>query len=71
MMIDCQAMDPYRDKCDLGPFIRLYRTLKPQYSSVKIYSLYLNDSNPEKVFKKKLSLYNMKVGWHRLMDIPL
>ena len=39
MMIDCPAMEPYRKECDLGPFIKLYRTLKPQFSSVIVLGL--------------------------------
>ena len=71
MLVDCPAMEQYRNGCTLGPFIRAYRSLKPQFSSVKIFALYLNDKDPENVKKKALTLYHMKVGWHKLMNIEL
>jgi hypothetical protein len=71
MVVDCASMEPYRNSCDLGPFMRFYRTMKPQFSSVKIFALYLNDQNPDQVKKRSLALYSMKVGWHKLMKIDL
>ena len=71
MIIDCPIMEPYRSACDLAPFINLYKSLKPQYSSVKIFAMYLNDRDPTKIQKKTLSLCSMKLGWHKLMNINI
>ena len=64
-------MAVYRDLCKLGQFVRFYKSLKPHYSSVKIYALYLDHKNPESVKNKALALYNMKLGWHKLMNIKM
>ena len=64
-------MQPYRDSCKIGRFVRFYKSLKPHYSSVRIYALYLDHKNPESVKDKALDLYNMKLGWHKLMDIKM
>ena len=64
-------MNHYRELCKIGPFVRFYKALKPHYSSVRIYALYLDHKNPESVKDKALALYNMKLGWHKLMDINM
>ena len=69
--MECPAMEIYRNDCDLGPFVRLYRSLKPQFSSIKIYAMYLSDRDPSKMKTRALALYSMKVAWHRLMNIAL
>lgn len=71
MLIDCPGMTQTRDACGLGPFITAYRSISPQMSSVKLFALFLNDNNPEKMKKKALDLYTMKLGWHNLMNIIL
>ena len=64
-------MDAYRGLCSIGPIVKLYKSLGPKYSSVKIYAMFLDDRSPETIQKKALSLYSMKVGWHKEMKIPL
>ena len=71
MIIDCPHMSHYRNMCDIGPYVRLYRKMQPQISSVKLYAMYLDDHNHEEVQKKALSLYCMKHGWSKLMNMPL
>ena len=44
MIVECLAMAGYRNTCNLGQHIAMYRRLQPQISSAKLYSLYLNDS---------------------------
>ena len=60
-----------RNSCGIGPFIIAYRFLRPQISPVKLYSLYLNDRNPDSLLKKVNTLYHMYLGWHYLMNIPI
>ena len=71
MLVDCPQMEQYRSGCDLGSFVRLYKSLKPQFSSIKIYALYLDDRRTSTVQKKALALCHMKIGWHKLMKIDL
>ena len=71
MIVDCPSMEPYRTTCEIGPFVRLYKSMVPHYSSVKIYAMYLDDREFKAVQKKSLALYQMKVGWHKLMKIPM
>ena len=71
MIVDCPSMEPYRRMCNIGSFVQLYKTMVPRYSAVKIYAMYLNDGDFKAIQKKALALYCMKVGWHKLMGIPL
>lgn len=71
MLMDCPKMSKYRESCELGPFIKAQKSANPGISSIKLYSLYLNDRNPELMNRKALALYSMKVGWHSLMKIEL
>ena len=71
MIVDCPSMDGYRALCSIGPFVKLYKSLGPKYSSVKIYAMYLDDRDIRKIQKKALSLYSMKIGWLKEMNIPL
>ena len=71
MIVDCPIMEPYRKLCEIGPFVRLYKTMNRHYTSVKIYAMYLDDRDHKAVQRKSLALYSMKIGWHRLMNIPL
>ena len=71
LLVDCPALEPYRDTCDIGPFVRFYQSISPKYSSVKIYALYLSEKSVELMRKKALSLYSMKVAWHKLMGINM
>ena len=64
-------MSVYRDSCKIGQFVRFYKSMKPHYSSVKIYALYLDHRNSESVKDKALALYSMKLGWHKLMNIEM
>ena len=64
-------MEPYRNGCILGPFIRMYKSLTPSLSAVKIFALYLSDKNPKVVKNRALTLYSMKLGWHALLEISL
>lgn len=68
MIVDCPVMEPCRNKCSLGPFMKFYQTMKPHYSSVKIYALYLDEKHSEPMQKKALSLYSMKVAWQNLVS---
>ena len=69
MLIQCPAMSDYRNSCDLGQQITIYRELQPQISSAKIYSLYLNDALCKNLKERILSLYHMKIRWCTKMSI--
>ena len=69
MLIDCPAMEPYRQTCAIGPFIDVYKSLQPSISSVKLMSLYLSDSPGTNIKSIALSLYYMQKGWENLMNI--
>ena len=71
MVIDCPAMEQFRRGCDLGSFIDIYRGTRPQFSSVKIFALYLSDKDDSVVKSRALSLSHMKIGWHKLMKIEI
>ena len=71
MLIDCPSMNYYRDTCELGLFVTMYRRSQPQISSVKLYAMYLSDSVLDNFKEKVLTLYHMKLGWHKLMKIEL
>ena len=64
-------MDIYRDICSIGPIVRLYKSMGPKYSSVKIYAIIMDDADSGKIQKKALALYSMKIGWLKEMKIPL
>ena len=63
MLIGCPHLSVYRNACGVGKFVNFHRKLIPSISSVKLYALFLNDSNPEDIKDKATSLFNMKVGW--------
>ena len=69
MLIDCSAMSAYRNTCELNSFIVIYRRLQPQISSLKLYSLYLNDSLCTNIKEKVLTLYHMKSSWMKELGI--
>ena len=69
MLIMCPAMEDYRSSCDLGKHITMYRTLQPQISAAKIYSLLLNDAICKDLKARILTLYHMKIGWCTKMGI--
>ena len=71
MLIDCPSMAHYRDTCEIGSFVLMYRRLQPQISSVKLYAMYVSDSCVDNLKEKILSLYHMKLGWHKLMKIEM
>ena len=71
LLIDCSAMTQFRNSCDLGSFISAYRKTSPQISSLKLYALFLNDSNPDLLKKRAMSLYTMQLAWHQLMNINM
>ena len=69
MLIDCPAMEPYRQTCAIGTFISVYKTLQPSISSVKLMSLYLSDSPGTDIKSRCLALYYMQTGWEQLMKV--
>ena len=71
MIIECQAMTGYRNTCNIGQYIAMYRRLQPQISSVKLYSLFLNDLVSSDLKEKILALYHMKNGWYTIMGMEL
>ena len=71
MVIECPQMSFYRNSCGIGSFVREFKVLRPQISSLKLYALYLSDRDPEKMYEKSLALYHMYLGWHGLMNIPI
>ena len=71
MLFDCPEMIQFRNSCGIGTFATANRFLQTLISSVKLYSLYLNDSNPDVLLKRSNTLYHMYLGWHNLMNIPL
>ena len=64
-------MEMYRNLCIIGPFVKMYKSLGPRYTSVKIYGMFLDDRDPRAIQRKALALYGMKIGWLKLMGIPL
>ena len=62
-------MSYYRNTCELGAFVTAFRTVSPHISAVKLFSLYLNDSRPNEMKNKALSLFHMKQGWFVKMGI--
>ena len=64
-------MTAYRETCSIGPFILAYRNLIPHISSTKIYALFLNDYRSTNLKNRILSLYHMKLNWHKLMGIHI
>ena len=71
MIIECPEMSHYRNSCRIGSFIRDYRVLRPQISSLRLFALYMSDSDLEEMNEKSLDLYHMYLGWHNLMNIPI
>ena len=71
LLIDCDVMGPYRRSCELSSFIAVHRRLQPSVSSIKLFALFLSDKNPDILKRRALSLYNMILGWHKLMNISM
>ena len=71
MVIECPKLSPYRSSCGIGPFISAHRLASPGMSSIKLFSLYMSDVQPDSVIDKARDLYSMKVGWHTLMKIEI
>lgn len=71
MVIECPKLNLYRDACGIGPFVAAHRLATPGISSIKLFSLYMSDKHLDSVRAKAMDLYNMKVGWHTLMNIEL
>ena len=71
MLIDCPQMARYRGSCGLGPFISSYRMYRPHLSSIKLYALFLSDSNLDVISDRTVDLFHMYLGWHTLMNIPI
>ena len=71
MLFECPAMKLHRESCSIGPFIAVYRKIIPQISSLKLFALFLKDFRSTHLKDRILSLYHMKLNWHKLMDIPL
>ena len=69
VIIDCPSLHAYRQTCGLGPRIAGYRKLIKNMSSVKLYSILLNDSNQEIINKMGSDLIYMKEAWFKLMNI--
>ena len=69
MLIECPAMTPYRQTCDLGTFISVYKVLQPSILSTKLMSLYLLDPPGTDIKRKGLALYYMQKGWENLVGI--
>ena len=66
------AMEVYRQTCELGAFLQVHKTMQPSISALKLAALYLKDnnsSNSSSIKGKALTLYHMKRGWHHLMNI--
>ena len=68
-LIDCEVMRPYRESCEVGRFVRMHRQYQPQISSVKLYVLFLDDSDLTKHHERVTALYYMKMGWNREIGI--
>ena len=71
MLIDCPEMAQYRDSCEIGSYIRALRFDNPSLSSIKLNSMYLNDSNCDSIMRRSSVLYHMYLGWHSLMGIQI
>ena len=71
MVIDCPELACHRKICGLGPFISIHRAMNPHISSLKLYALFLDDSHNEKLQKRAIDLYSMKMAWCNLTKISL
>ena len=71
MIIDCPSMAVYRDMCGIKDFLQESRRLNPRISSIKLFSLFVNDRNPSALVQRATDLYTMKLGWNRLMRIEI
>ena len=71
LIIDCPDLELHRRACGLGPFIRSYRAISRSISSLRLYSLFLNDSHNETMQLRAADLYSMKVAWHSLTKIAM
>ena len=71
MLIDCESLKIYRDRNNLGPFIKDQRRIHPSVSSIKLYCQFLNDKDPKVIQDRAIDLYQMKAAWHNLMNIDL
>ena len=71
LVVECPSMEIYRNNCSIGPFLKGFKSLNPQISPLKLYSLILCDERPDEIRAKAIGLYSMKLGWHSLMKIPL
>ena len=67
MLFDCSAMEPYRQSCDIGVFISMYKDMYPLIASVKLMSLYLSDLPGSNITQRALSLYYMRKSWEALI----
>ena len=57
MVIECPKMNLYRASCGIGPFIAAHKLASPGLSSIKLYSLYLDDKQPDSVKAKAMDLF--------------
>ena len=71
MLMECGKMERYRSSCGIGTFIQAYKHIRSYASPLKLYALYLSDSNPDDMNSKALNLYHMYLGWHSLMNIDI
>ena len=71
MIIDCPIMETFRARCEIGRLIRIYRAMQPQISSIKMYSMILNDSDHSCINEIMLSLYFMKSSWNTKVGIDI
>ena len=64
-------MEQYRNSSGIQSFILAHRRSTPHISSLKLFAIFLNDSNPDLIKKRAVSLYSMLLGWHSLMKIDM
>ena len=71
MLMECPQMEEYRSSCGIRTFIQAYKHIRSYSSPLKLYALYLSDSNPDEMSSKALDLYHMYLGWHSKMNIDI
>ena len=69
LAIDCPSLSLYRNNTSLGSFIAAHRWLNPSISSLKLYSMFLDDSDADVMNKRGSDLFSLKVAWEQLVDI--
>ena len=67
VLVECKAMEVFRNSCGVGRTIDMLRSVNPAKSSAEIFKHLLDDGDALKVAKRAQDLYYIKRGWIKLM----